>query len=95
MNIQKVKKELDKNGIEWEEGKDKGWSDNSIIFDSGDCKILLYVNEENGKMELSYNDLFEEGEYSPIFDSVNEETTTSYRNTTKSVKSMLKDLNLI
>lgn len=92
--FEKVKNELDKNGVIWEEGKESGWGDDSLILEGGDCKILLYVLEENGKLVLSYNDLFEEGEYSPIFDSVNKETTTSFRGSRKSVKSMLNDLNL-
>lgn len=94
-NIEKVKNTLDKYGIEWELGSDTGWRDNSLIFDGGDCKILVYVKEdEKGKLDLCYYDLFEKGEYSPIFDSVNKETTTSHRGNKTSVNSMLKDLNL-
>jgi hypothetical protein len=94
--MNKVKKILDKNGIEWELGSNTGWSDDSLIFDGGDCKILLYVKEdENGKLDLCYYDLFEKGEYSPIFDSVNKETTTSHRGNSNSVSGMLKDLNLV
>ena len=44
-NINKVKSVLDKYGIEWELGNETGWSDNSIIFDGGDSKILVYVDE--------------------------------------------------
>ena len=95
-NLNKVKKVLDKKGFECEEGKESGWSEDTLIFEGGDCKILLYVKEdENGKLDLCYYDLFEKGEYSPIFDSVNKETTTSHRGNKTSVSSMLKDLNLI
>lgn len=93
--FEKVKKELTKNGIDWVLGTETGWSDNSLIFDGEDCKTLLYVEVEDGKLLLSYYDLFEEGEYSPIFDSVNEETTTSFRGVQNSVKDLLTDLNLI
>jgi len=94
--MNKVKKILDKNGIEWELGSNTGWSDDSLIFDGGDCKILVYVKEdEKGKLDLCYYDLFEKGEYSPIFDSVNKETTTSHRGNSNSVSGMLKDLNLV
>jgi len=95
-HFKKVKKELTKNGIDWELGTKTGWSKNSLVFDGGDCKILLYVKEdEKGKLDLCYYDLFEKGEYSPIFDGVNKETTTSHRGNKTSVSSMLKDLNLI
>ena len=95
-HFEDVKKELTKGGIDWVLGTETGWSDNSIIFDGGDCKILLYVEEdEKGNLSLIYHDLFEEGEYSPIFDNTNEETTTSYRGTMTSVRSMLLDLDLI
>jgi len=94
--FEKVKNQLDKFGIEWVLGTETGWSENSLIFDGGDCKILLYVCEdEKDKLYLIYNDLFEEGEYNVIFDCENEETTTSHRGENKSVKGMLKDLNLI
>ena len=95
-HFEDVKKELTKGGIDWVLGTETGWSDKSIIFDGGDCKILLYVeDDEKGNLSLIYHDLFEEGEYSPIFDNTNEETTTSYRGTDTSVKSMLKNLELI
>jgi len=94
--IEKVKNELEKFEIDFEDGTDTGWSENSLIFDGGDCKILLYVKEdEKGKLFLDYHDLFEEGEYNVIDDCENEETTTSHRGCEKSVKKMLKDLNLI
>ena len=93
--IKKVQDQLTKNDIDWELGNKSDWSDNSLIFDGGDCKILVYVKEdEKGKLDLCYYDLFEKGEYSPIFDSVNKETTTSHRGNKTSVNSMLKDLNL-
>lgn len=95
-HFKKVQDQLTKNDIDWELGKESDWSDNSLIFDGGDCKILLYVKEdEKGKLDLCYYDLFEKGEYSPIFDSVNKETTTSHRGNSTSVNKMLKDLNLI
>lgn len=95
-HFKKVQDQLIKNDIDWELGKESDWSDNSLIFDGGDCKILLYVKEdEKGKLDLCYYDLFEKGEYSPIFDSVNKETTTSHRGNSTSVNKMLKDLNLI
>jgi hypothetical protein len=95
-HFEDVKKELTKGGIDWVLGTETGWSDNSLIFDGGDCKILLYVEEdEKGNLSLIYHDLFEEGEYSPIFDNTNEETTTSYRGMSSSVKDMLKKLDLI
>jgi hypothetical protein len=94
--FEKVKNELEKFEIDFEDGTDTGWSENSLIFDGGDCKILLYVKEdEEGKLFLDYYDLFEEGEYNVIDDCENEETTTSHRGCEKSVKKMLKDLNLI
>ena len=94
--IEKVKDQLEKFEIDWEEGSKTDWNENSLIFDGGDSKILLYVKEdEKGKLDLCYYDLFEKGEYSPIFDSVNKETTTSHRGNKTSVSSMLKDLNLI
>ena len=92
----KVTNQLDKLEIDWNPGTDTGWSDNSIVLDSNDEKILVYVCEdEKGKLWLNYYDLFEEGEYSIIFDSINEETTTSERGGCNSVKKMLKDLDLI
>ena len=95
-HFKKVQDQLTKNDIDWELGKESDWSDDSLIFDGGDCKILLYVKEdEKGKLDLCYYDLFEKGEYSPIFDSVNKETTTSHRGNSTSVNKMLKDLNLI
>ena len=94
--IEKVKDQLEKFEIDWEEGSKTDWNENSLIFDGGDCKILLYVKEdEKEKLFLDYYDLFEKGEYSPIFDGVNKETTTSHRGCEKSVKKMLKNLNLI
>ncbi len=94
--FEKVKEQLEKFEIDFELGSETGWSDNSLIFDGGDCKILLYVCEDdNGKLWLDYYDLFEEGEYNIIFDCENESTTTSHRGGEKSVKKMLKDLNLI
>ena len=94
--FEKVKNELEKFEIDWDNGTDTGWSENSLIFDGGDCKILLYVCEdEKGKLWLDYYDLFEEGEYNIIFDCENETTTTSHRGGEKSVKKMLKDLDLI
>ena len=76
--FEEVKKELTENGIECQLGTETGWSENSLIFDGGYCKILLYVEQdENGGLSLISHDLFEEGEYSPIFDNTNEETTTS------------------
>jgi hypothetical protein len=96
VHLEKVKNELNKNGIEFELGTETGWSDDSLIFDGGDCKILLYVKEdEKGKLDLCYYDLFEKGEYSPIFDSVNKETTTSHRGNKTSVSEMLNDLELV
>ena len=93
-HFKKVQDELTKNGIDWTLGSESGWEKNSIIFEGGDCKILLYVTEDKkGKMILSYHDLFEEGDYSPIFDEEVEETTTSFRGNTTSVKKMLKDIN--
>jgi hypothetical protein len=95
-HFKKVQDQLTKNDIDWELGKESDWSDDSLIFDGGDCKILLYVKEdEKGKLDLCYYDLFEKGEYSSIFDSVNKETTTSHRGNSTSVNKMLKDLNLI
>lgn len=93
--LKKVQRVLDKKGIWWKLGSETGWGDDSLVFDGGDCKILLYVINKDGKMVLSYYDLFEEGEYSPIFDSKIEETTTSFRGTRKSISSMLKDLDLV
>jgi hypothetical protein len=94
-HFEKVKKELTKNGIDWELGTETGWSDDSLIFDGGDCKILLYVKEdEKGELFLDYYDLFEEGEYNLIDDCENEETSTSHRGTETSVDGMLNDLNL-
>lgn len=96
--IEKVKLVLDKYGIEWELGSDTGWRDNSLIFDGGECKILVYVKEDfekKGGLYLEYYDLFQEGEYSPIFDEVIEETTTSFRGVRKSISQMLKDIGLI
>ena len=65
--FEKVKKELTDNNIDWVLGSETDWNENSLIFDGGDCKILLYVKEDdNGKMFLDYYDLFEEGEYNII-----------------------------
>ena len=95
-HFKKVQDELTKNEIDWSLGNESGWKDNTLIFDGGDCKILLYVKEDkNGKLDLSYYDLFEEGDYSPIFDEEVEETTTCHRGNSTSVKKMLKDLNLL
>ena len=95
-HFKKIQDQLTKNNIDWELGKESDWSDNSLIFDGGDCKILLYVKEdEKGKLDLCYYDLFEKGEYSPIFDKVIDETTTSHRGVRKSVSRMLKDIGLI
>ena len=96
--FEKVKKQLDKfDDINLEEGKNTGWSDNSLILEGGwDSKYLVYVCEdEKGKLWLDYYDLFEEGEDNVIFDCDNEETSTSHRGGTNSVKKMLKDLDLI
>jgi len=94
--FEKVKKELTDNNIDWVLGSETDWNENSLIFDGGDCKILLYVKEdEEGKLFLDYYDLFEEGEYNVIDDCENEETTTSHRGSEKTVKKMLKDLCLI
>ena len=96
--IQKVKDQLDKfDYINWEEGKNTGWSENSLILEGGwDCKYLVYVCEDDkGKLWLDYYDLFEEGEYNVIYDCENEETSTSHRGGINSVKKMLKDLDLI
>ena len=98
LQLEKVKSVLDKHNIEWELGSETGWSDDSLIFDGGDCKILVYVKEDRDKkggMFLSYYDLFVEGDYSPIFDSRIKETTTSHRGNRKSVSQMLKDIGLI
>lgn len=93
--MNEVKKILDKNGIGWEEGKESGWGEDTLIFDGGDCKILLYVLNEEGKLKLSYFDLFVKGDYSPIYDKKIKETTTSFRGSKKSVIGMLKDLDLV
>ena len=93
--IEKVKNVLNKNEIVWSEGKESGWNDNTLIFEGGDCKILVYVLDDNGKLLLNYYDLFLKGEYSPIFDCKVKETTTSFRGKKKSISSMLKYLNLI
>ena len=93
-HLKKVQDELTKNNISWELGNEYGWSDNSLIFEGGDCKVLLYVNEdEKGKMDLCYYDLFEKGEYNYMTDKINRSTTTSHRGNTTSVKEMLKDVN--
>lgn len=95
-HFEKVKEQLDELNINWELGIDTGWSDNSLVLESNDEKFLVYVNEdEKGKLFLDYYDLFEEGEYSVIFDSINEETTTSERGSCSSVEEMLNDLELI
>ena len=99
-HLEKVKNQLNKNGIEFELGTETGWSDNTIIFDGsneflGDCKILVYVNDVEGEMVLSYYDLFVKGEYSPIFDCKVKKTTTSHRGTKTSITEMLDDLELI
>jgi hypothetical protein len=95
VHLEKVKNQLNKNGIEFELGTETGWSDNTLIFDTGDCKILVYVNDVEGEMVLSYYDLFVKGEYSPIFDCEVKETTTSHRGTKTSITEMLDDLELI
>ena len=52
-HFKKIQDQLTKNNIDWELGKESDWSDNSLIFDGGDCKILLYVKEdEKGKLDL-------------------------------------------
>ena len=95
-NLKLVHEELTKNGIDWELGIDSGWNENTLIFDGGDCKILLYVDkDEKNKLDLCFYDLFEEGEYNYITDEENEETTTSHRGNSKTVKKMLKELDLI
>ena len=99
-HLEKVKNQLNKNGIEFELGTETGWSDNTIIFDGsneflGDCKILVYVNDVEGEMVLSYYDLFVKGEYSPIFDCKVKKTTTSHRGNKTSVTEMLDDLEMI
>jgi len=94
VHLEKVKNQLNKNGIEFELGTETGWSDNTLIFDTSDCKVLIYVNDVEGKMELSYYDLFVKGEYSPIFDCKVKETTTSHRGNSNSVSGMLDDLDL-
>jgi hypothetical protein len=95
-HFKKVKKELTKNGIDWELGTKTGWSKNSLVFDGGDCKILLYVKEDdNGDLILDYYDYFVGDEYSPIFDCMVQESSTSHRGSKSSVKDMLNDLNLI
>jgi hypothetical protein len=93
--IEKVRNVFGDNHIEWEEGMESGWGENSLIINGVDSKILVYVLDEKGKLRLSYYDLFVKGEYSPIFDSKIEETTTSFRGTRKSISSMLKDLDLV
>lgn len=95
VHLEKVKNQLNKNGIEFELGTETGWSDNTLIFDTGDCKILVYVNDVEGEMVLSYYDLFVKGEYSPIFDCKVKETTTSHRGNKTSITEMLDDLELI
>ena len=95
VHLEKVKNQLNKNGIEFELGTETGWSDNTLIFDTGACKILVYVNDVEGEMVLSYYDLFVKGEYSPIFDCKVKETTTSHRGNKTSITEMLDDLELI
>ena len=94
-HLEKVKNQLNKNGIEFELGTETGWSDNTLIFDTWSCKILVYVNDVEGEMVLSYYDLFVKGEYSSIFDCKVKETTTSHRGTKTSITEMLDDLELI
>jgi hypothetical protein len=95
-HFEKVKKELTKNGIDWELGTKTGWSKYSLVFDGGDCKILLYVGKDNNdNMSLSYYDYFVGNEYSPIFDCMVQESSTNHRGSKSSVKDMLNDLNLI
>jgi hypothetical protein len=93
-HLDRLKNGLDKVGIEWELGNETGWSDNSLIFDGGDSKILVYVDEVEGRMSLTFYDLFVKGEYSPIFDCKVKETTTSHRGNRTSISEMLDDLNL-
>lgn len=90
--FQEVKNELTKRCIDWEEGTEHGFEKHSLIFDGGDCKILVYVVEEKGEMGLAYSDLFLEGDYNIIFEEDNDETTTSYRGDSKNVEDMLKDI---
>jgi hypothetical protein len=97
-NIDKVKRVLDKHNIDWELGSNTGWSNNSLIFDGGECKILVYVKDDRDNEDglfLTYYDLFEKGEYSPFLDCRIKETTTSHRGNRKSVSQMLKDVGLI
>jgi len=93
-HLERLKNGLDKVSIEWELGTETGWSDNTLIINEGDCKVLIYVNDVEDKMVLSYYDLFVKGEYSPIFDCKVKETTTSYRGDSNSVSGMLDDLDL-
>ena len=93
-HLERLKKGLKKVGIEFELGTETGWSDNTLIINEGDCKVLIYVNDVDGGMVLSYYDLFVKGEYSPIFDCKVKETTTSYRGNSNSVSGMLDDLDL-
>ena len=93
-HLERLKNGLDKVSIEWELGTETGWSDNTLIINEGDSKVLIYVNDVEDKMVLSYYDLFVKGEYSPIFDCKVKETTTSYRGDSNSVSGMLDDLDL-
>jgi hypothetical protein len=88
--FENVKLELTQKGIDFEEGITKGWSENSLILDGGDCKVLVYIDTD-----ITYHDLFEEGEYNKIFDCENEETTTSFRGTCETIDELIEDLELI
>jgi hypothetical protein len=93
-HLERLKNGLDKVSIEWELGTETGWSDNTLIINEGDSKVLIYVNDVEDKMVLSYYDLFVKGEYSPIFDCKVKETTTSHRGDSNTVSGMLDDLDL-
>ena len=44
-HFEKVKKELTKNGIDWELGTDTGWSNYSLIFDrSEELRVVKEFN---------------------------------------------------
>lgn len=89
MNINDVKNELRQKGIDFENGEDKGWSEDSFIIDGGDCKVLVYVLDDC----LSYHDLFEEGEWNDIWDCENDETTTSWRGSCTTIDELLNEVN--
>jgi hypothetical protein len=94
--FENVKTELTNNGIDFIEGITKGWSENSLILDGNDCRVLVYVDEnESGNLLLIYHDLFEEGEYNKIFDCDNEETTTSFRGSCETIDELIEELELV